>query len=368
MFVNSPQSRATILSLLLFLPLHPIEPSAFAESMMISFDQQLVWGVAFSFDDRYVIATGQDGVVLMWERESCGLHTIIVPTPITDKQVGSHTITGVAWSPTKLEFAAAMRDGSVRLWQVARVGKHKIEEIAVYARNVSSDLGHVPGMRSVAFSPDGSLLAAAGHGSTIYVWRTGGASVPVHILNGQAGQINTVAFGRDNSTLISAGNDGLIHFWDLERETEVRTIKTPDPVYNAAVSPNRRYIVASSGWTAADTNNTVVYDFDTGEEVRRFRRINKPFDLFYSQTFSPDNRFVAIGTWGGDGIHLFGLEQEQEIWVTQVPNEGIIMSLAFSHSGKFLLAGVTEDAPYLLDAKTGVILKRYGGAACDFEK
>jgi hypothetical protein len=45
----------------------------------------------------------------------------------------------------------------------------------------------------------------------------------------------------------------------------------------------------------------------------------------------------------------------------------IFVSLAYSHDGKFILAGVSRDAPYLLDAKTGVIVKRYGGGTCDYQ-
>ena len=176
-------------------------------------------------------------------------------------------------------------------------------------------------------------------------------------------QINTVAFGRDNSTLISAGLDETIRFWDVDRETEVRAIKNPGPVFNAAVSPNSRYVAASS------YTQTVVYGFDTGEEARRFtikEPPRGPASFIWSLTFSPDSLLLATGMWDDGGIRLFGLEQGQGIWTTPFPHT--VMSLAFSHNRKFLLAGVSPDAPYLLDAETGVILKRYGGATCAFKK
>ena len=182
------RGRATILSLFCFLALHSIEPNAFAESVQIYPDHQLVWGVAFSLDDQYVIATGQDGAVLMWDLASCGLHSVAVPFPVGDN-LGGTTITGIAVSPTKSKFATAMRDGSVRLWEVARdpTGRGIIKEKAVYSGPPSNK-----GMRSVTFSPDGTLLAAAGHDPAIYVWRADGAGAPLHILKGHTAQIKVI--------------------------------------------------------------------------------------------------------------------------------------------------------------------------------
>jgi hypothetical protein len=90
--------------------------------------------VAFSLDDQYVIATTQNGAALMWDLESCRLHSLIVPFPVSDT-LGGNTMTGIAWGPTKSEFAAAIRDGSVRLWEVGRLHRSSgkgITEKAVY--------------------------------------------------------------------------------------------------------------------------------------------------------------------------------------------------------------------------------------------
>jgi len=261
-----------------------------------------------------------------------------------------------------------MRDGSVRLWQMEQEAGRTIIEKAVYSRDPSKDGSNLLGMRSVAFSPDGNLLAAAGHGPSIYVWKTDGASAPLHVLNGQAEIINTVAFGRDSSTLITAGDDGVVRFWDLDHKIEVRTIKTPKPVIRAAVSSDLRYLAVSSGAGFDELTETFVYDFSTGKVVRRFAIKHNQGDVIWSHAFSPDNRFLAIGTLQDNMIHLFSLEQEQEMWAIPFNNGDGIKDLVFSHNGKFLLAGVSLDAPYLIDAQSGAILKRYGGSTCDFKK
>lgn len=356
----------SVLGLLYSVALPSINPNAFADSGQVELNELDVWSVAFSPDNKFVIATtAGNGAVLIWERESCRLKSLYMPIPINDN-LGSNNIIGIAWSPTKPEFATAMRDGSVRLWKLESAEGRGFNEKAVYTRSSSIEGNFSPGMRSVAFSPDGTLLAASGHGPWIYIWETDNASAPPHILDGQDDTINTVVFNRDNSTLISAGLDGTIRFWDLDHGKVVRTIKTPDAISNATVSLDSQFIAETSASTGA-----VVHRFDTGEEVRRFSIEGQNL---WSLAFSPDTRFLAVGTVDDSQIHLFGLEQGREIWMTpfhQTPlssRRWAIRGVAFSHDGKFILAGVSFDAPYLLDAKTGAILKKYGGGTCDFKK
>lgn len=273
-------------------------------------------------------------------------------------------LTGLAWRPNRQEFATAMRDGTVRLWSLHQDLRGAIEEGTYTTMTSPSDTKGTYGLRTVAFSPDGSWLAAAGHGPTIYVWRTEEAGPPLHILNGQAETINTVGFGRDHSTLWSAGSDGMIHFYDLRQGTKVRTIKTQGLILNAAVSSDRRYIAA----TSIPKQEATLYDFETGEEVRRLSI--PPQDFVWALAFSPDNRVLATGIRGDQGrVRLFHLDQGTQIGTAVVPRgDDWVFSLAFSRSGKFLLAGVYNDALYLLDGETGAILKRYGGGTCAVKK
>jgi WD40 repeat protein len=190
-------------------------------------------------------------------------------------------------------------------------------------------------------------------------------------LDGQTDLINTLAFGRDNSTLISAGIDGTIRFWNLEHKTVERTIKTSKRTIRAVVSSDRHYLAVTSydvdQAVVTDRSETLIYDVNTGEEVRKFTIRYDRYEFIWSHAFSPDNRFLAVGTIGGSRIRLFDLEQGQEAWVLAINNDSNdgIKDLVFSHSGKYVLAGVWGDAPHLLDANTGLQLKRYGGAPCE---
>jgi len=73
-------------------------------------------------------------------------------------------------------------------------------------------------VNGVAFSPDGTLLAAAEVDGYVRLWNpaTGRpAGAPLHAYSGPAAAVNGVAFSPDGKLLASADADGTVRTWPM---------------------------------------------------------------------------------------------------------------------------------------------------------
>ncbi|MDX6499872.1 MAG: hypothetical protein QOG23_3132 [Blastocatellia bacterium] len=74
---------------------------------------------------------------------------------------------------------------------------------------------------SVAFSPNGQLLASGGPGSTITLWDVR-ARKELRTLSGHLFDVvSSVAFSPDGKTLASGNDNGTIRLWDIASGKEL---------------------------------------------------------------------------------------------------------------------------------------------------
>ena len=96
-----------------------------------------------------------------------------------------------------------MTDKSVRLWNPAD-GKE--------VKNLGTHNGSV---YSVAFSPDGKLLASAGSDNLIKIWDVAGQK-EIRQLKGHEMGVTGIVFAGDNDTLVSISQDRTMRVWNLK--------------------------------------------------------------------------------------------------------------------------------------------------------
>ena len=68
---------------------------------------------------------------------------------------------------------------------------------------------------SLAFSSDGSVLAAGGTDNTIHLWETSTGKL-LATLSGHSDYVISVAFGADSKFIASASYDNSIRLWALK--------------------------------------------------------------------------------------------------------------------------------------------------------
>jgi WD40 repeat protein len=153
----------------------------------------------------------------------------------------------LAFSPDGKLLATATTDNEICLWQVAE------------GRKILICQGHTGWVHTVAFSPCGNLFASGSEDETIRLWDVQSGQC-IAILKGHTHWVWSLAFNPDGTRLASGSNDQTIRLWDIKTEQCLQVLQGHTGwVWSVAFAPNGSILASGS------TDHSVrIWDVQTG--------------------------------------------------------------------------------------------------------
>jgi WD40 repeat protein len=293
-----------------------------------------VWRIQFATRKSLVVSFGVDRKCKVWYWK---LGKAVLSFTIKDK-----ALRNVMFEPNNGIVASCSIEG-IKLWSVWRL--QHLRSITEYATH----------LRRVVFSPDGYWIIGADLNCQIHCWEVA-TGKRIHTLIGHTSQISEVNFS-ESGEIISTCLDQ-IRLWHPETGTCLRTIVLNQE--GSRVADYRPPTLTHPELLATGSDNGVIklWNISTGDCM--MNALGKFASMLTLAIHPTAANQCATGDTIGN-IYLWDCAASKLVPTVLQGHQGMVLSVAYSPSGRFLASGSHDRTIKIWDTITGDCLQTLQG-------
>ncbi len=257
---------------------------------------QLVATTTFSPDENYILSSGYDNTICLWDAETGELLRIFGPDDPDTQAIEGHVdidenywVWTVAFSSDGKTFYSGAADQTIIRWDI-ETGKILHQYI-----------GHEGAVMDIELLDGDKHFLTASTDNTIKLWDAESGEI-IRVYEGHTGWVWDIALSLNEKTFLTASADKSLILWDLETGDEIRRFVGHNDSVLSVVFNRDESLAISAG----RDNLAILWDVQTGELLREYTghagwvrdvSYNADLDIFATASGDGTIRFWPIQTF-----------------------------------------------------------------------
>lgn len=317
-----------------FGPISPLQVPAVAASEVKRLSgthrtRQRRWFIASSLAALFGLTCLVGAFAIWYSNGESGTELEAYPSVVLPDNPG--TVWSVDFAPDGKHIAAAVEDGSVRLWDI---------EAQQVVRSFGAHRGVV---WMVQFHPNGQFVVTSGDDGYVKLWDAESFE-PIREWKA-TNAVRGVAFSPDGSRMVAGDREGMIFIYDLESDEPIASRRQPGAIFGVDYAPDGKLIA-----TVGSDKTVRLWDAISLDERQSMSGHDGPI---YNVRFAEAGPLLATVGWNKN-VRLWNVETGSEVASLQ-GSDGDVWGVAFCGGASHLVTGGQDGTARIWDLSDGSV-------------